>query len=177
MFLFKKNLFVLVMLVNLSSCGNKDNITAIADCSQTEPIISKVIQPLTENDLFTPLRIKNLREIAIALEKYKKTNKQYPLSSQSGKEWDSLITRTGEVNFSWITGLAPEYIKELPRDPRQDNNSKHQYAYKSDGAHYKLIALNPDDCKYVKNIAPIYIDSHRAGCNYGVWTPSAKKWI
>jgi hypothetical protein len=42
---------------------------------------------------------------------------------------------------AWIPGLAPDFIKVLPRDPAQsDDPSAPQYLYASNGADYKLLA-------------------------------------
>ncbi|HEY7799556.1 MAG TPA: hypothetical protein VIA80_12370 [Hyphomonadaceae bacterium] len=46
-----------------------------------------------------------------------------------------------ERGKSWIPGLAPEFIAELPRDPaRSDDAAGPQYVYSSNGADYKLLA-------------------------------------
>lgn len=46
-----------------------------------------------------------------------------------------------ERGAAWIPGLAPHFIKELPRDPSQsDDPSAPRYVYTSNGTDYKLLA-------------------------------------
>src|SRR5690606_26214234 len=46
-----------------------------------------------------------------------------------------------ERGAAWIPGLAPDFIKELPRDPAQsDDPSASRYVYASNGVDYKLLA-------------------------------------
>jgi hypothetical protein len=48
-----------------------------------------------------------------------------------------------ERGKSWIPGLSPEFIAELPRDPaRSDDAAGPQYVYSSNGGEYKLLAHN-----------------------------------
>lgn len=141
----------------------------------------KIKQPLDTTIISRYPRLIDLTNIAFALEKYKGDHRSYPLSSGNGdhwtdKNWDSILKNSSEINTEWIAGLVPKYIAELPIDPRQDGIPEHQYIYKSNGANYKLIALNPEDCKQIRELVPIFFDERFEGCNYGIWTPNAEKW-
>lgn len=127
-------------------------------------------------DVRSSKRIQDFYEIAIALEKYRVDHNEYPISSNRGLHWDALYDAEYNFNQEWIRGVAPGYIKRLPRDPRKDSNFEHQYTYRSDGANYKLIARYPEDCKELTKKFPDIFDDRIKGCNYGVWTPRAKKW-
>lgn len=165
--------FLLVSLF-LSACDGE------SETLQT--VIPKTVQPMNADVVAKNRRLTDLGAIAIALEKFKQEHRTYPLSSGFGsewyeKKWDSAIEESGKLNHEWILGLAPKYISHLPIDPRRDGVLEHQYVYKSDGANYKLVALNPEDCVVVKQEAPEFIDLRRGKCKaYGFWTLHAFKW-
>ena len=59
----------------------------------------------------TARRVNDLTEIKAALELYYADTRTYP---SSGGDWDEVVSD----GANWIAGLAPNYIKFLPRDPR-----------------------------------------------------------
>lgn len=142
----------------------------------------KVLQPVDANVVSEYESLSDLAEIVIALEKYKTDHQSYPLSSGAGfhwlkKGWDGYYGTQGEKNPNWIQGLVPEYLAELPVDSRPDAGPEKQYVYKSNGANYKLLVLNPDDCTALQQEFPIFVDSRLGACKaYGFWTPRAHKW-
>lgn len=140
--------------------------------------VSDQIAPVTQHPApdvneSTPQRVRDLTKIIHALERYKLDNRQYPISSNGGDGWDGLYTISGVASEQWIAGLAPKYIDKLPSDPRMNESENDQYIYRSNGANYKLIAYNPDDCEQVKKLFPTLIDPLRDCFAYGFWTKKA----
>lgn len=175
--IFRNAKFILTLLgfsFLMSSCDNK--ISSKSSKDMIERIIPSTVQPVEPITAFTPLRISHLTQLVIALEKYKQDHHQYPISSDYLREWDRLFNEAGDMNAAWINGLVPEYLPVLPRDPRENNIYNHQYAYKSNGAHYKLLSLYPDDCSFIKIKAPYFIDPKRDCLVYGFWTHGAADW-
>lgn len=81
----------------------------------------------------TERRIADLLEINRAVNAYHAAVGSFPRSDG----FQSAATY-GE---SWIPGLEPSYIKNLPRDPLNSINvNRPQYMYISNGSDYKLIA-------------------------------------
>lgn len=122
---------------------------------------------------YTPRRIADLSKIVIALEKYKRENHSYPISSAG---WDGIYSEYGESKSDWIAGLAPKYLDSLPHDLGADPQSTTQYLYRSDGANYKLISNGPDDCEEIKLTSPQLVDPERDCRAYGFWTERAVAW-
>lgn len=123
------------------------------------------------------IEVRDLLEIAYALELYKRDHQSYPVSSTGAAGWDGIVNRAGESREDWIEGLVPDYLKKLPRDPRMLEDYEHQYLYMSNGANYKLIAYNPSNCDLVERSYPWLIDPKRKGCQaYGFWTNRASRW-
>jgi len=114
----------------------------------------------------------NLDRIKNALESYYNSHGNYPIS----EGFDGYFSRYGKSSPDWISGLAPNFINSLPRDPRKNNDPSNQYLYASDGRDYKLIAHHPDDGDKVKQLFPTMIDPVRGILAYGYWTPNATSW-
>jgi Bacterial type II secretion system protein G. len=152
-----------------------------ASCSQKPPEKGAELLPTTQHAVVNPnetelVRLRDLSSIAFALEKYKRKYNQYPMSSNRGRNWDGLYSNFGESKKNWIEGLVPDFMANLPRDPRMSDSGLHQYLYKSNGANYKLISHSPDDCGDVLKIFPKLIDPKRNCWAYGYWTPRAVNW-
>ena len=118
-------------------------------------------------------RLADLTRIKNALQAYYQRNYAYP--STEGR-WDGLYSAWGQSKADWIPGLAPHYIQVLPRDPRMHTNNQQQYIYNSNGADYKLISHQPEDCDAVKRMNPALIDPNRNCWAYGFWTQGATNW-
>lgn len=123
------------------------------------------------------VELTDLISIVEALIKYRNDHNQYPISSSNGEGFDGLYSNYGESKVNWIEGLVPKYIRDLPRDPRNLTEGHVQYIYSSDGANFKLIALNPLNCKEVALKYPTLIDPMRVCQAYGFWTTAATYWI
>ena len=83
-------------------------------------------------------RIADLRQIQAALEVYYDNNGQYPQPSQGWNTWSGHCPNYGN-NDNYISGLAPNYIPTLPRDPLYDTGSQ-CYLYRSNGQDYMVMA-------------------------------------
>jgi hypothetical protein len=114
----------------------------------------------------------DLTAIRAALQKYHADHGAYPES----QAFDGLYSKFGASKADWIAGLAPEYIPELPRDPRRNDDTDCQYLYMSDGRDYKLVRFNPDDCQAVAQSHPDMIDPAAKCAYYGYWTAAAAPW-
>jgi hypothetical protein len=170
----KFKLIFLIVFVSIMQLGcAKNNCELIMSEPKIVPTTTYVPEPITS---FTPRRVADLTMIAIALEKYKRENHSYPLSSDYTRNWDRYLSTDGTYREDWIIGLAPKYISFIPRDPRNSKNPKLHYGYRSNGAHYKLIAGNADDCEFVKSKVPELIDQVRDCHAYGFWTGGAVRW-
>ncbi len=86
-------------------------------------------------------RLKDLEALAAALETFRRRHGAYP---QTDGAWFARRNCAGPSREDWIPGLAPEFIAALPRDPRDSTACEQQYAYKSNGQDYKIIALKPE---------------------------------
>lgn len=95
--------------------------------------ISEISSSKLSADELTARRIEDLREVNDAIMAYYADLGTFPRSDG----FQSIVSH----GASWIPGLAPKYIKLLPRDPLQSLNvNRPQYMYTSDGTDYKLIA-------------------------------------
>lgn len=108
----------------------------------------------------------DLNAIVSALGAYHDDHGKYPVSVG----FDGLYTAWGESGPDWIKGLAPAYIKQLPRDPRHVEFPEIQYLYCSDGKNYKLLAHNGPGKKFMADFYPEVADPVRNGYAYGYWT-------
>lgn len=117
-------------------------------------------------------RMEDLKEVRSALAKYQREHKSYPQS----QGWDGLYSKWGASSPQWIKGLVPDYIGELPRDPRHDDDPEHQYLYKSDGKDFKLITHRPEDFNTAKKANPKLVDPARSTWAWGYWTRQARDW-
>jgi peptidoglycan/LPS O-acetylase OafA/YrhL len=120
-------------------------------------------------------RLADLAALEAALERHRAARGAYPLAPGFvGAHWGA----AGPTD--WLPGLVPEFLPRVPVDPRATNIAAAQYVYRSDGRDYKLIALNPEDCRLTVFLAPALSDparnAGRACLAYGRWTPGAAAW-
>lgn len=134
----------------------------------------KQLYALASNEeLFKQQIITDIVALETALEKYFASHKEYPKSSGG---FDAISAAFGESKEDWIPGLAPSYIKALPRDPRHSKNPREQYMYKSNGYDYKLIAHNPLGMDEAAKAHPELVDPARPSWAIGAWSEGAKNW-
>jgi hypothetical protein len=127
----------------------------------------------SNEEVFKQQIITDILSLKTALEKYHASNKGYPKSSGG---FDAINAAFGESKEDWIPGLAPKYIKTLPRDPRHSKSPREQYMYKSDGHDYKLIAHNPLGMDEAAKAHPELVDPARPSWAVGVWSEGAVNW-
>lgn len=130
-------------------------------------------EAVANEDLFRQKTLEDILALQQALAKYYNDHKSYPKSSGG---WDAIHAMYGQSTEDWIPGLAPDYIKELPVDPRQLEDPLKQYMYKSDGKDYKLIAHYPTGFSEITQQRPELADPRRPSWAYGVWTDGARDW-
>jgi len=136
-------------------------------------------------------RKSDLRQIQLALEKYKNLNGDYPVS-------DWVTSQKGTSTIPWITDLTVDYIKELPVDPKNilstppgkpSDSGNYVYAYYSSdnvegacpgikGGDYYILATkleNPADHDtgqtMVTNTCKWPVDSNNAKDVYALSNP------
>lgn len=125
-------------------------------------------------------RTADLMVIQRALSEYYTDNGNYPKTFEGdaakfiGIGWDS-------EDVNWLPGLVPEYLPALPIDPRKSKIPQAQYVYASNGTSYKLVALQPEDCKVMVILRPWLRDPVRSSLSgncvgYGVYTAGAEKF-
>lgn len=137
----------------------------------------------------------HLRSIVNALEQYYTLNgAKYP---STGGNWQSHCTDWGGLPVTGPTGyipnLAPNYIKELPRDPFRGANLgalRHPltgtngtntfcYIYRSNGTDYKVAAYCGVESETVLTGQEWYSGRPFLNCPdnaYGIYTPGAVTW-
>lgn len=109
-----------------------------------------------------------LKSVVKMVEVYKAKYGEYPkteLWSYQGND------PNGSNRNSYIPGLVPEFIKELPIAPNNDG----QFVYNSDGQNYKIIRYNGEgfsDSEWAQ--VPQSMKDNWGVANkdrYGYWTP------
>lgn len=114
---------------------------------------------------------KDFKEIKRALSQYKNDHEQYPEMRAWSGYYGFDISRP-----DWIPNLSPQYISQLPRDPRKLTDYS-QYMYRSNGEDYKLIINNAFVSeKSKKYLDFMEIDPKRPEKVVGMWTKNAKYW-
>ncbi len=111
-------------------------------------------------------RVRHLVRLNSALGGYYKKHKKYPIT----KGYQGIKSCWGASRADWISGVVPEFIDALPRDPTNNDNCSPQYLYKSNGKGYKLIAHKPPDFSLVIALFPELLDIRRRFHSYGFWT-------
>lgn len=137
----------------------------------------------------------DLKTVATALELYNNDYGQYP--STAGQWWSACNAWSGNHGTSgangWVPNLAPEYIQQLPLDPKRKTetgsitNSKAGgggasvfcYVYRSNGLDYKLAAHCGAENQAVPSSDAMYKGTGAWGCgnwHFAIWTPGAESW-
>ena len=94
------------------------------------------------------IRKTSLKELQLAIEFYKAQNDRYPaagcgISAGSYAEASASCT-------DYISGLIPDYIPALPRDPNNENTTGLGFMYRTDagGTNYKLMIKDSVEVKF-----------------------------
>lgn len=114
--------------------------------------------------------VRDLARVNEALLAYYSKYKTLPIG-----DYVDAVDAAGRYNPEWIRGLVPEFLPELPRDPRELNDRFKQYLYFSDGSAFKLIASAAPDGYKVRIQNPQTSDPVRADA-YGFYLPAAADW-
>lgn len=92
-------------------------------------------------------RVADIEQMKLLLENYWQDYKEYPDTGNAWRAASSVCHATfgsgspGYGATGYIPGLVPDYIAELPEDPKGVSANK-CYLYRSDGQAYKLLAWN-----------------------------------
>ncbi len=118
-------------------------------------------------------RKRDLAQVNAALQAYHQRYGSYPVS----EGLDGINSAWGKNSDVWISGLVPDFIPELPRDPAQSPDNIPQYLYQSDGKDYKLIAHGTlPSCTYAARTNPELVDPRRNCWAFGYWSDGARTW-
>lgn len=110
----------------------------------------------------------DLRMLQNAIELYKNKHGWYPAgcASDTGGGWSGQLGTDFECDDDtgqYIVGLAPEFIRVLPVDPRSVSGQQgYVYTTNSDGSVYKIMAMNVVESEVVRP------DHKFARCKVGV---------
>lgn len=134
--------------------------------ASSQPPPAAVGAPPPDPRIVNRKRVQDLVTINDALKAYNAKNGSFPQAAA--------LAGLNERGANWIPGLAPEFVKEIPRDPMHDAAT--QYVYVSDGANYKLLAAGVSLVGSPNvEVLGIKIDPTRnptaENASFGFWTP------
>ncbi|WP_439856375.1 sulfatase-like hydrolase/transferase [Pseudomonas yamanorum] len=113
----------------------------------------------------------DLDKIRMALERYHSANGTYPQSVG----FDGIRSDWGRSSENWISGLIPDFLDALPRDPERSTTALPQYLYSSNGTDYKLIAHGAiQSCSIASLLNPEMVDPVRQCYAFGYWSQNAQ---
>jgi general secretion pathway protein G len=92
------------------------------------------------------VRKTSLKELQLAIEFYKAQNDEYPAAGCSASA--GTYAEASATCIDYITGLTPDYIPALPRDPNSENTTGLGFMYRSDGTDYKLVIKDSVELKF-----------------------------
>jgi prepilin-type N-terminal cleavage/methylation domain-containing protein len=88
----------------------------------------------------------DLKMLQVAIESYKSKYGRYP--TQTCGSTGSTFSSEG-VCAEYITGLSPEFIARLPRDPRRGTNPGFSYLTNANGTVYKAMVMGTVESEIV----------------------------
>ncbi|VVN61273.1 hypothetical protein PS687_04012 [Pseudomonas fluorescens] len=116
-------------------------------------------------------RKSHLDKIRETLDAYHTAYGAYPQSLG----FDGIHSDWGRSSENWISGVVPNFIDALPRDPELSATALPQYLYWSNGTDYKLIAHGvPQSCSIASTLNPEMVDPVRQCYAFGYWTQNAQ---
>jgi hypothetical protein len=130
---------------------------------------SSASSPVQDPRLLNRKRVQDLVTINDALKAYQQKHGAYPKAGG--------LVGFPERGAAWIPGLAPDFLKALPRDPAMsDDKAGPQYVYVSDGTDYKLLAQGVSLVGGTNvEVLGVRIDMTRQptpeNASFGFWTP------
>lgn len=134
-------------------------------------------------------RMTALKELQLAVELYKAQNGTYPTNCNGGTNTtfygpgpDSGAYEQCEGDY--ITGLVPDFIDELPEDPKSEDVPGQGFFYRTNGSSYKILVQNSVESITVTSGDEFYRCS--GTCNtpggedlahsYAVYSAGAEDW-
>ncbi len=124
-------------------------------------------------------RLADLHQIELALGAYYADTGSYPVTTSQWwgncditATWGSGNHPTSGAN-GWIPNLAPQYIPELPTDPKPSTNAC--YLYHSDGKNYSVLA-NTTVETYTADTNPRPRPSYPEAQTFAVYSSGASGW-
>ncbi|MEZ4104241.1 MAG: type II secretion system protein [Candidatus Paceibacterota bacterium] len=136
------------------------------------------------------VRMTSLKELQLAVELYKSQNGQYPAQgcgTAGSFAGPGLAGGSGFASCStYITGLTPDFISELPTDPNQENETDKGFYYSSDGNSYKIMVYDSVETLTVDNYGDEFARCPKSGGSdcpatapantYAVYSSGAEQW-
>ncbi|EKE25015.1 MAG: hypothetical protein ACD_5C00327G0002 [uncultured bacterium] len=122
----------------------------------------------------TAKSVLELQSVNTSLQSYQALYGSYPVSSDSGNNWDGYCSFYGaSLGVNWIPLLATVGLSNgsLPIEPRNNGacwDDKRQYLYRSNGTDYKLISHWSESMSVPDNL----IDPVRDTYSWGWWSSS-----
>lgn len=124
-------------------------------------------------------RQSELRELELAIENYRRDNRQYPLGCNGAGQWSGQTGTSDACSCSdelqsdaYICGLMPRYINEIPKDTRAPSGSIGGYMYITDESRsaFKLTAVSESSATTM-TACPDYCDcvSENSENTIAVW--------
>ena len=134
--------------------------------ASAQPPAAAVGAPPPDPRIVNRKRVQDLVTINDALKAYNAKHGAFPQAAVLGG--------LNERGANWIPGLAPDFLKEVPRDPMHGSTT--QYVYASDGANYKLLAVGVSLVGSPNvEVLGIKVDPTRnptaESASFGFWTP------
>lgn len=138
-------------------------------------------------------RMTDLKSLQLSLELYKSQYGSYPAQGcgTAGSDWAG--AGPGGAGFascvSYITGLAPEFISELPKDPKFEADAGKGFYYRSNGTSYKIMIYGTVESLTVNSYSDEFARCPKTGtaCSgatptgdnsktYAVYSKGAEDW-
>ncbi|MES2749719.1 MAG: prepilin-type N-terminal cleavage/methylation domain-containing protein [Patescibacteria group bacterium] len=121
------------------------------------------------------IRKTSLKELQLAIEFYKAQNDRYPAAGCSvaaGSYAEASASCT-----DYITGLVPDYIPALPRDPSSENTAGQGFMYRTDasGDDYKLMVKDSVEVKFTTT-GDEYANGTTDSNTYAVYSAGGVSW-
>ena len=133
-------------------------------------------------------RMTALKELQLAVELYKAQNGTYPSSCGGSSDFfgpgEEMGDYYADCGDEYIQGLVPDFIDELPQDPKSESDLGMGFYYRSDGSSYKILVQNSVEAIAVNSGDEFY--RCPGSCNtqggedlartYAVYSSGAESW-
>ena len=102
-------------------------------------------------------RMAQLKELQLAIERYKNQTGKYPEQCDSGRSWSGEQSSgdfaCNDGSAEYIIGLVPDFIDKLPTDPKANSGSNDGFIYRTNNTRtmYKAMTNHTVEAKTVKS--------------------------